>query len=148
MVAIPKKVADALPDVDPDDRPTYDAMDEGYYLVKVVANDIEEPGPESKTGEDLLALTMEVVQPREHSGRKLWDRLSFSERAYWKVRSFFDAVDYDYDSDVDEIQEEEEEFVVYVVQEIQKKGKGKGNVRNSVNEYLPADDENMDLVPE
>lgn len=146
MVAIPKKVADALPDVDPDERPDYEAMPEGHYLVKVVANDIEEAGPNSKTGADMLALTMEVVQPREFSGRKVWDRLSFSDRALWKLRSFFDAVDYDFDSDVDEIQEDGTEFVVLLTQTIQKAGKGKGNLKNDVGEYLPADDENLDLV--
>lgn len=146
MVAIPKKVADRLPDVDPDDRPDYEAMPEGHYLVKVVANEIEEAGPNSKTGEDMLALTMEVIQPREFAGRKVWDRISFSEKADWKMRAFFDAVDYDFDSDVDEIQEDETEFVVLLTTELQKQGKGKGQPRNRLDEYLPADDENLDLV--
>lgn len=146
MVAIPKKVADALPDVDPDDRPDYEAMPEGHYLVKVIDNEIEEPGPSSKSGADMLALTLEVVQPREFSGRKVWDRLSFSEKALWKLRSFFDAVDYDFDSDVDEIQDDEAEFVVYLRATVQKQGKNKGQLRNEVGEYLPADDENLDLV--
>ena len=146
MVAIPKKVADALPDVDPDERPDYEAMPEAHYLVKVVENKIEEAGPNSKTGADMLALTMEIIQPREFSGRKVWDRLSFSDKALWKLRSFFDAADYDFDSDVDEIQEDEAEFVIYLGTEVQKQGKGKGNLRNTVGEYLPADDENMELV--
>lgn len=146
MVAIPKKVADALPDVDPDERPDYDAMPEAHYVVKVIANDIEQPGPNSRTGAEMLALTLEVVRPREFSGRKVWDRLSFSEKAWWKLRSFFDAADYDFDSDVDEIQEDETEFVVYLGTEVQKQGKGKGQLRNTVGEYLPADDENLELV--
>lgn len=146
MVAIPKKVADALPDVDPDERPEYDAMPEGHYVVKVVENEIEPAGPNSKSGADMLALTMDVVQPREFAGRKVWDRLSFSDRAWWKLRSFFDAVDYDYDSDVDEIQEEEEEFIVYLRASVQKQGKNRGQLRNEVGEYLPADEENLDLV--
>lgn len=146
MVAIPQNVADALPDVDPDERPDYEPMPEAHYLVKVVENKIEEAGPNSQTGADMLALTMEVVRPREHAGRKVWDRLSFSDRALWKLRSFFDATDYDFDSDVDEIQEDETEFVIYLGTEVQKKGKGKGNLRNTVGEYLPADDENLELV--
>lgn len=148
MVKIPDRLAKKLPDVDPDDRPEYEAMDEGHYLVKVIDNQEEEAGPKSKTGEPMLALTLEVIQPREHQGRKVWDRLSYSERAAWKMRSFFDAADYEYDSDVDEIQEDEAEFVIYLNQEIQRQGKGKGQLRNTVGEYLPADDENMDLVPE
>lgn len=148
MVRIPDKLAKKLPDVDPDDRPDYEAMPIGHYVVKVIENDIEEAGPNSKTGEDMLALVMEVVQPREFDGRRLWDRLSFSEKAAWKMRSFFDAVDYDYDSDVDEIQDEEEEFIVYVSARLQKQGKNKGKPKNEVDEYLPADEENLDLVPE
>ena len=148
MVAIPKNVSDALPDVDPDSRPDYDAMPEGYYLVKVIENAEEEAGPNSKTGAAMLALTLEVVQPREYQGRKVWDRLSYSEKAQWKLRSFFDAVDYDYDSDVDEIQDEQEEFVVQLTEQIQKQGKNKGKLKNEVGEYLPADEENLDLVEE
>lgn len=148
MVAIPKKLADKLPDVDPDDRPDYDAMPEAHYLVKVIENAEEEPGPNSKTGENMLALTMEVVQPREFSGRKVWDRLSYSEKAAWKMRSFFDAADYDYDSDVDEMVDDETEFVVYLGTELQKQGKNKGKLQNKVGEYLPADDENLELVDE
>lgn len=148
MVRIPDKLAKKLPDVDPDDRPDYDAMPQGHYLVKVIENDEEEPGPSSKTGESMLALVLEVVQPREFDGRRLWDRLSYSEKAAWKMRSFFDAADYDYDSDVDEIQDDETEFVVYVKTVVQKQGKGKGNLKNEVDEYLPADDENLELVPE
>lgn len=146
MVAIPKKLADKLPDVDPNDRPDYEAMPEGHYLVKVIDNQEEEPGPNSKTGESMLALTMEVVQPREHAGRKVWDRLSYSEKAAWKMRSFFDAADYDYDSDVDEIQEDETEFIVLLTCEVQKQGRNKNKLKNEVGEYLPADDENLDLV--
>lgn len=146
MVAIPKDIADKLEDVDPDERPDYDAMPTGHYLVKIIANAEEEAGPNSKTGADMLALTLEVVKPREYKGRKVWDRLSYSEKALWKLRSLFDAVEYDFDSDVDEIQEAEEEFVVYLNEEVQKQGKGKGQLRNTVGEYLPADDENLDLV--
>lgn len=147
MVAIPQDVADDLPNHDPEDRPDFEAMPEGHYLVRVKSNTEESPKA-GGSGYEMLKLELEVVQPREFKNRVLFDRLSYSPKARWKLRSFFDAVDYDYDSDVDEIQQEQEEFVVMVDQSMIGQGKKKGELGNNVNEYLPADDENMDLVEE
>lgn len=145
MVAVPQEVADALPDVDPDDRPDFEAMPEGHYLVRVKSN-TEETGKPGGSGYDMVKLVVEVVKPREFQKRVLFDRLSYSPKALWKLRSFFDAVDYDYDSDIDEIQEEGDEFVVFVSQAAIGSGKKKGEIGNNIDEYLPADDENMDMV--
>lgn len=148
MVAIPKAVADQVRNHDPetDQRGgSRDPLPEGHYLVRVHENEEEEAGANSDYAK--LKVVLEVVQPREHKGTWLWDRLSYSPKATWKMWAFFDAFDYDSDSDVDEIQDDEEATaVVFVKQQIIKAGAKKGELSNEIGEYLPADDENLDLV--
>jgi hypothetical protein len=139
---VPDEVLEVL-DSGADERTEFETLPEGHYLCQI-EKIVEKDGKEYP----YMECEWKVLQPREHKGRKLWDNISFNPKAAFKVRALFDAFDYDYDSDTDEFVQEKEQAVLYVKQEIQEQGKKKGQLREVVDEVLPADEENMDLVEE
>lgn len=126
------------------------AVDEGYYLVKcvkVVEADVKESG---YAGVDW---TFEILQPefqgeRKIKGKKLFDYISYSESAGWKIRQLFEATGYTFDSDMDELVSDEAELVVEISTYTQQKGKNKGKLANQVEGYFEANEDGMTLVGE
>lgn len=72
-----------------------------------------------------------------HDGRMLWDVISLSESAAWKVKQVFDALGFSLDSDTDEMIGEL--ALLAVSQRVIEKGKRQGEIGNQVDLYLPAD---------
>jgi hypothetical protein len=145
MVQLPEDIVEDLEN-NPDDA-SRSALPVGHYLLEVV--EIKEEPASTRAGTSgfgKLLVVSKVVQPRAHKGHKVWDRLSYSPQARWKLRSFYDAVGYEYSSDTDEIVEAKEQFVAYMEAEIIENGAKKGQLGDNVSEMLPATEENLSVV--
>lgn len=135
MVKAPQEVIDRInsgEDSEYDNSP----VDEGDYLCRAIEAKEYEPAAGKEFGG--VNITWEIMQPREFRGRRLWTRLSWSPKAAWKIREFWDAVGYDYDSDFDEAVEQREQAILEVEQAIIPYGKRKGEVGNNVLRVLEA----------
>lgn len=132
----PQETVDAINN--DEDQPDFSPLEEGYYLCEAVEAKEKDIGPSGYGG---VGITFKVIQPREYRGRKLWVNLSWSPKAAWKIREFWDALGYEYDSDFEEIVESAEQAILVVEQEIVARGKNKGQVGNKVETVLAATDE-------
>ena len=74
--------------VDLSNVPELDALPEGEYLVQVAKVDVTDS--KRTPGNKNLALEF-VVQDGEHHGKKVFDVLSLSDKALWRVRDFVNA---------------------------------------------------------
>lgn len=113
----------------------FDPVPGGRYLVNVTEAEIRE-GQES--GVPYLALTLNVIDG-DYEGRKLWDNMSFSPKALWKLKGFLLASGYEEDDvagefevDPDEFLEAEYDVVVGVSKDSQ------GTSRNNIRSYTVA----------
>lgn len=88
-----------------------------------------------------------ILQPREFKGEKLMNSLSWSPKAAWKIREFWDALGYEYDSDFDEPVEQQEQAILVVSVGQVNQGKRKGQEQNNVDEVLEATPEAVAEVP-
>lgn len=141
MPKMPDETKRILDEGEDQEGPNRDPVPEGYYLLKVIEGE-EYTGTEF----DGVNLKFEVADPRGFKGKWLWDRFSYSPKAAFRWRMLFEATGYEFDSDTDELVEAEEEVIAFVVQEIQAKGKNKGKLVNSIQEYFEPNDENRALV--
>lgn len=84
MARIKYDVSEVEPSGDQDfDTP----VPKGLYLAKI--SEMEET--ESSNGNEMIALTLEIIQG-EYKGRLLWDYIVLTDAAAWKLRQFVDAV--------------------------------------------------------
>lgn len=143
MVSAPQEIVDAIKngDVDQIDR---DPVPAGDYLCRVKA------APEYQGTEyDGVNVRFEIVQPREFKGKSVFDRLSWSPKAAFKIRDFWDAFGYDCDSDFDELVDDPEAMAVLEVSlKPQKQGKRAGELQNNVEAYIEATPEAIAMVGE
>jgi len=74
-------------DLDFDGVSSYTPLPEGNYLVRVV-------GVERKQGSKApyLAFTLAVEQPTEYANRKLFENVSLSDAARWKLKQALEAL--------------------------------------------------------
>lgn len=145
MVSAPQDVIDTINNGEADDRPDREPLPGGDYLVMVVG--VEEYPAKDENTFGGVNVKYEVVQPREYKGRWLWDRLSFSKKAAWKIRDFWDAAEFDYDSDFEEVVDDPDvTFILEVTLEKQKLGKNKGNLVNDVGAILQATAEALAMI--
>jgi hypothetical protein len=61
-----------------------------YSVVVVDATD-----GETRAGDPMITVVLEVVAPAEYVGRKVWDRLVFSTKALPRVKKFLSAAGYE-----------------------------------------------------
>jgi hypothetical protein len=122
----------------------YELLEEGLYLAKAVEAKEKPIGPSGYGG---VSITWEVILPRASRGRKLWSNYSWSPRAAWKIKEFWDALGYEYDSDFEEPVEAEEQAILEVVQEPIGQGKNKGKLTNTVDQVLEANEKAIAALP-
>lgn len=121
----------------------FEALDDGYYLAKVEKISMSaEPGA---SGFHYWTVLWRVQRPKAVAKRTLYDRLSLSPKAAFKMREFFDALGFTYDSDTDELIGET--AVLEVSQSEITSGKRKGEMGNDIEQILDAQDpENKALI--
>lgn len=71
--------------------------------------------------------------------RRLWDRISLSEAAAWKIKEFYTAMGFTLDSDTDEMLGEH--VKAYVIQEPIQSGAKAGQMGNTISEYMEIDED-------
>lgn len=130
VIKAPQDVVDKIESGDVDELPDFEPLPEGDYLCMVVKVEEKEAGESGYGG---VNVRWEVQRPREHKGRLVFDYVSFSPKAAFRVRDFWDALQFDYDSDFEEVVNDSDALaVVEVGQEIQQKGKNKNKLQNKV----------------
>ena len=143
MVSAPKEVQDILENEE-DKQGDFVAVPDGMYLCEIVKAEEYEPAANREYGG--MNTRWKIVQPRQYAGKDedgntwgdLWLRLSWSPKAAWKIREFWDALGYEYDSDFDEPVEEKEQAILVVETKPQAQGKRKGQLQANVMEILEA----------
>lgn len=83
----------------------FEALPAGRYLVRVETTE-EREGQKAP----YLAVTYEVIEPEEYAGRKLFDNLSFSQKALFRFKGFLQAIGYTEEDLAEEFTWEEGEF--------------------------------------
>lgn len=131
----PQETVDACNN--PDEERVFEPLEEGLYLAKPIEVTEYEPTANG-SGFGGVTVKWEVLQPRADKGRWLWQRLSWSPKAAFRIREFWDALGYEYDSDFEEPVEEGETAILEVVQEVIPSGKRKGEIGNTVDKVLEA----------
>jgi len=152
VVSAPKEIQDILENEE-DVQGNFALLPEDLYLCKLKKATEYEPGKDKEYGG--VNLQWEVVQPREFRGKDedgnqygdLFLRLSWSPKAAWKIREFWDALGYEYDSDFDEPVEQGEQAILSVTQSLVPYGKRKGQMSNNVDEVLEATAEAIAALP-
>lgn len=118
---------------------SFDLLPRGQYLIEVT-------GAEERTGEtsgvDYLNLELTVLDG-EFQGRKLFDSMSYSQNALWKLKGFLRAAGYDEedlagDFDVDPAEYVGMEFVVTVTVQRDKREGHEGEEQNRIRTYVTA----------
>lgn len=71
----------------------FEPLPEGVYVVQV---EKVEPA-KSKAGHNMVAITMNVVEPVEFMGRKGFTNISLQPKALWKLKEFVEACGVPYD---------------------------------------------------
>jgi hypothetical protein len=131
MPKLPKKTQEAAAEAE---SGGFSALPEGKYLC--VLEDVQTDG-EGPKGPYWTWVWKVHPDNGSHDGRMLWDVISLSESAAWKVKQVFDALGFSLDSDTDELIGEM--AVLAVTQRVIAKGKREGEMGNQVDLYLPAD---------
>src|SRR2546429_3932581 len=108
MPRAPQEIVDKLNKGE--DQEGFEPLPEQLYLCTLV--EVEEYEAKDANSFDGVILTWQVEQPREFAGEKIrFHRLSYSPRAAFKIREFWDALGYEYDSDFDEAVENQEKGI-------------------------------------
>lgn len=136
MPKLPKNVQDAAEaaEVGGSSAP----LDEGVYILRLHSIDTSGSGPAGP----YWTWEYRVVEGPDGpmNGRKrLWDRISLSEKAAFRVKQVFTAFGFTLDSDTDELIGEH--VKAYVIQEPIQSGNRAGQMGNSISEYLELADD-------
>lgn len=140
-----------MPKLNPDQqKKAEEAKDEGFELLPEgrylgqLTEVTQKPGNEDDYWE---ATFKQLTDPhgKKWPGRQ-WDTISLGDKSAWKQKQFFNAFGYTLDSDTDEMIGEW--CVLYIGQEVAKKGKRAGELRNVVERLAPYDpDEWGEVTP-
>lgn len=108
----------------------------GVYLLRVVE---AEERVSASSEYDYLSLSWEVVDG-EFEGRRLWDVLSYSPKALWKLKGFLlDVVGISEDDLVNDFQIIPDDFIeLESVARVTVEPSTEGETRNSIKKYLPS----------
>lgn len=108
----------------------------GVYLLRVIE---AEERASASSEHDYLSLSWEVVDG-EFEGRRLWDILSYSPKALWKLKGFLlDVVGISEDDLVDDFQIIPDDFIeLESVARVIVEPSTNGEMRNSITKYLPS----------
>lgn len=125
--------------------------EEGTYTLKLT--DVEAGETRGDTPKPKWVFKWVIVDEGPAKGVKLWEHCALTDAAFWKLRQIFKAFGVTTDTDTDDLIGRT--VKADVVQEIQQAGKGKGQLRNAVDNYIeaaaqaaaPAGDEDGDLPP-
>jgi len=71
--------------------------------------------------------------------RRIWDRISLSEAAAFRVKNFYTAMGFTLDSDTDEMMGEH--VKAYITQEPIQSGAKAGQLSNNIDEYIELDED-------
>lgn len=121
----------------------FEPLADGFYLCKLEkADETDRPGP---SGFTQYVFVWRVQRPRVAAKRTLWDRISLSPKAAFKMRELFDATGYEYESEPEELIGEM--AILQIQQEEITGGKRKGQMGESVVAvYAPDSEEHLALV--
>lgn len=152
MVSAPKNIINRINN-DEDKQGDFVPVPDGMYLCKIKKAEEYQPAAGKEFGG--MATQWQVVQPRQFAGQDedgnqygdLFVRLSWSPKAAFKIREFWDALGYEYDSDFDEPVENEEQAILVVEQAVIPYGKRKGQIGVDVVEILEATPEAVAEIP-
>lgn len=152
MVQAPQEIIDRLNSGE-DERGDFVPVPDGLYLCRLTKAEEYQPGAGKEFGG--ITTQWKVIQPRQYAGTDedgnsygdLFMRLSWSPKAAFRIRQFWDALGYDYDSDFDEPVELGEQAVLVVSQGVIPTGKRKGQIGVNVDEVLEATAELIAEVP-
>lgn len=114
----------------------YSPIPAGAYLLQIV--DAEEK-PSESSEYNYLSLGWAVVDG-EFEGRRLWDILSYSPKALWKLKSFLlGVVGIDMEDLRDDFQIIPDDYVGLEAEaRVTVEKSTEGETRNSIKKYLPA----------
>ena len=108
-------------------------LEEGVYVLRLAAVDATGEGPAGP----YWTWEYRVVEGPDgamNGRRRLWDRISLSDKAAWKVKEVYTAFGFTLDSDTEEMIGEH--VKAYVIQEPIQSGTRAGQMGNSIQEYL------------
>lgn len=112
---------------------------DGLYLARlfVVSVEPKKPGKEYGSWRWDLQLVSDLTGDEEYGGRKMVEFVSLSPNVAGKFKQIFNAFGATPDTDTDELLGSM--CVLRIGHSIQTEGKNKGNERNDILEFLPAD---------
>lgn len=113
-------------------------LEEGIYILRIHSVDVTGSGPAGP----YWTWEFRVVEGPDgplNGNRRLWDRISLSEKAAFRVKNFYEAVGFTFDSDTDEMMGEH--VKAYVVQEVIQSGTRAGQMGNNIDEYIELDED-------
>lgn len=113
----------------------FDPIPDGTYHVRLQEVDPTKEGPAGP----YWSWQFEVVEPGDHTGRKLWNNTSLSEAAAFSMRNTYDAFGAEYDADTDDMLGGVARAVVST-RTIQS-GARKGEPSNQIDRLLPKADD-------
>lgn len=108
-------------------------LEEGVYVLRLHGVDATGSGPAGPYW-TFEYRVVEGPDGPQNGRRRLWDRISLSEKAAWRVKQLFTAFGFTLDSDTDEMIGEH--VKAYVIQEPIQSGNRAGQMGNSISEYL------------
>lgn len=111
----------------------YPVVPEGVYSVQVGEMKMEK----SSKDKDMLTVKLSVVDNAEYMGHTLWDRISLSDRALWRLRQFCEAIGLPWDdAGVDVEPAQGRVVLVKVVQELYQPEGKEPRRSNKIAEYV------------
>jgi hypothetical protein len=133
---LPENVTKAIETDEGGSDQEFEPLAEGYYLAEIES--IKLSDNVGKSGFHMWVIVWRIKAPKAAAKRTQWDRRSLSPKAAFKMRELFDALGYDYDSDSDELIGER--AILEITQEEITSGNRKGEIGNSVERVLDAED--------
>lgn len=79
----------------------FEPLEEGFYLASVRSIKLSEKAGAS--GYKQWVVVWQIIAPKKRAKRTVWDRISLSPKAAFKMRELFDSLGFEYDSDSDEL---------------------------------------------
>lgn len=127
---MPKLPAAAQEAAESAESMSFDPIPDGVYTAKLTeVDDSVAPGPAGPQWK----LTWEVTD-EEYKGRKLFERMSLSKAAAFKVKEIYEALGYTLDSDTDEMIGDQCKLAVSIG--IIEKGTRKGEKSNNIDRHM------------
>lgn len=79
----------------------FEPLEEGFYLASVKSITLSEKAGAS--GYKQWVVVWQIIAPKKRAKRTVWDRISLSPKAAFKMRELFDSLGFEYDSDSSEL---------------------------------------------